>query len=75
MPGVFTGDPERDSEARHIRRLTYLEAIRQELRFMDATAISLCKENDLPIVVCHQDDIQEAAQGADVGTQVRNGTS
>ena len=37
---------------------------------MDTTAISLCMENDLPIVVCHQDDIQQAARGADVGTRV-----
>ena len=70
VPGVFTGDPEKDPEARPIRRLTHLEAIRQELRFMDTTAISLCMENDLPIVVCHQDDIQQAARGDDVGTRV-----
>ena len=74
VPGVFTSDPERDPDARPIRRLTYLEAIGQELRFMDTTAISLCKENDLPIVVCHQDDIQAAARGADVGTRVDSGT-
>ena len=70
VDGVFTGDPERDPAARPIRRLTYLQAIRQELRFMDTTAISLCMENDLPIVVCHQDDIREAARGGDVGARV-----
>ena len=70
--GVFTSDPERHPDARPIRRLTYLEAIRQELRFMDTTAISLCMENDLPIVVCHQDDLREAARGAAVGTRVEN---
>ena len=74
VDGVFTGDPERDPEATPIRQLTYLEAIRQELRFMDTTAISLCMENDLPIVVCHQDDILEAARGADAGTRVEKGT-
>lgn len=68
--GVFTGDPEQDPEAKPIRRLTWLEAISQELRFMDTTAISLCMENELPIVVCHQDDLREAASGADVGTRV-----
>lgn len=68
--GVFTSDPERDRTARPIRRLTYLEAIRQELRFMDTTAISLCMENGLPIVVCHQDDLREAARGKEVGTRV-----
>ncbi len=68
--GVFTSDPERDPEARPIARLTYLEAIRQELRFMDTTAVSLSKENDLPIVVCHQDDLRAAARGEAVGTRV-----
>lgn len=68
--GVFTGDPERDPQAKPIRRLTWLEAISQELRFMDTTAISLCMENELPIVVCHQDDLRRAASGADVGTRV-----
>lgn len=68
--GVFTGDPERDPEAKPIRRLTWMEAISQKLRFMDTTAISLCMENSLPIVVCHQDDLRRAASGADVGTRV-----
>ena len=70
VPGVFTGDPEQDPEARPIRRLSYLEAIRQELRFMDTTAISLCMENDLPIIVCHLDDLRRAAHGDGVGTRV-----
>lgn len=70
VSGVFTADPENDPHARPIRRLTYLEAIRQELRFMDTTAISLCMENELPIVVCHQDDLVRAAAGDRVGTRV-----
>lgn len=70
VPGVFTGDPERDPQAKPIRRLTWLEAISQELKFMDTTAISLCMENELPIVVCHLDDLRAAASGADVGTRV-----
>ena len=70
VSGVFTGDPERDPDARPIHRLTHLEAIRQELRFMDTTAISLCMENDLPIIVCHQDDLVRAAAGETVGTRV-----
>ena len=70
VTGVFTSDPEKDPDARPIRRLSYLEAIGQELRFMDTTAISLCKDNDLPIVVCHQDEIRRAARGDEVGTRV-----
>ncbi len=70
--GVFTSDPEQDEDARQIRRIHYLEAIRQKLRFMDTTAISLCMENRVPIVVCHQDDLERAARGEDVGTRVGN---
>ncbi len=70
VSGVYTGDPEQDPDARKIPRLTWREAIRRELRFMDHTAISLCKENQLPIVVCHQDDLVAAARGEDVGTLV-----
>ncbi len=70
VSGVYTGDPENDPDARPIRRLTHLEAIRQELRFMEPTAISLCMENNLPIIVCHQRDLVRAATGEDVGTRV-----
>ncbi len=70
VPGVFTGDPEQDPEARHLPRLSWGEAIRRELRFMDQTAIALCRDNRLPIVVCHQRDLLSAARGEDVGTLV-----
>ncbi len=68
--GVFTSDPEKDEDARPIRRISYLDAIGQKLRFMDLTAISLCMETGVPIVVCHQDDIERAALGEEVGTRV-----
>ncbi len=68
--GVFTSDPEKDEGARQIRRISYLDAIRKKLRFMDTTAISLCMETRVPIVVCHQDDLERAARGEDVGTRV-----
>ncbi len=70
--GVFTSDPEKDDDARQIRQISHLEAIRQKLRFMDTTAISLCMENDMPIVICHQDDLERAAAGEEVGTRVGN---
>lgn len=70
VAGVFTGDPETDPEARPIPRLSWMEAIRRELRFMDHTAISLSKDNGLPIVVCHQNDLAAAARGERVGTLV-----
>jgi len=71
VPGVFTADPETDPQALRIPRLTWLEAIQRRLRFMDTTALSLCMENQVPILVCHQDDLRRAAAGeAGLGTWV-----
>lgn len=49
--GVYTDDPKSVPTARRYRRLSYRDALRDRLRVMDATAFSLCMENDLPIVV------------------------
>jgi uridylate kinase len=51
VDGIYTADPQRDSGAERLRRVTYLEALSRRLQVMDTTAISLCMENSLPIVV------------------------
>jgi uridylate kinase len=51
VSGVFTADPEKDPEAEFIPRLSFQDVIARELRVMDAAAVSLCKENGLPIIV------------------------
>lgn len=51
VDGIYTADPEADPEAEFIERISYIDVLRRDLRVMDATAISMCKENDLPIVV------------------------
>ena len=69
--GVYSADPEKDPRAVRFSRLSYLEVLRRELRVMDATAISLCKDNRLPIVVFslqEHGNIRRAVAGEDIGT-------
>ncbi len=51
VDGVYTADPKRDPGARRYDRLSYLEVLSQDLKVMDASAISLMRENGIPIVV------------------------
>lgn len=51
VDGVYTADPKVDPEANHIPHLNYLSVLSNELRVMDSTAISLMKDNNIPIVV------------------------
>ena len=51
VDGIYTADPKRDARAERLVRVTYLEALSRRLEVMDTTAISLCMENSLPIVV------------------------
>lgn len=53
VDGVYTKDPERFSDAVKIPELCYDEALKDEIRVMDDTAIALAKENKIPIVVCN----------------------
>jgi len=69
--GVYSADPETDPKAVRYSRLSYLEVLRRELRVMDSTAISLCKDNHLPIVVFslqEHGNIRRAVAGEDIGT-------
>jgi uridylate kinase len=68
--GVYDGDPNEDPDAVFLPELTHLEAIERGLRVMDATALSLCMENALPIHVFELADgnILRVANGEQVGT-------
>lgn len=73
VDGVFTADPLVDKLAKKFETIKYLDVIKKGLRVMDATAISLCKENDLPIVVFNlkkRGNIKRAVFGHKVGTKV-----
>src|SRR5208283_203470 len=49
--GVFSADPIKDKTATKFKQLTYIDVLRNDLKVMDATAISLCMDNNLPIIV------------------------
>ena len=70
--GVFDGDPREDPNAEFLPELTHLEAIERGLKVMDATALSLCMENDLPIHVFELTDgnIRRTIAGERVGTLI-----
>ncbi len=51
VDGVYNADPKKDSTARRYKSLTYMDVLKQNLNVMDSTAISLCMDNKLPIVV------------------------
>jgi uridylate kinase len=51
VDGVYTADPKKDPTAKRYERLSYMDVLSQDLRVMDASAISLMRDNDIPIVV------------------------
>ncbi|MEK6776231.1 MAG: UMP kinase [bacterium] len=76
VDGVYTSDPMIDKDAKLISELTYIEVLQKKLKVMDSTAISLCMDNSLPIIVFNmtqQGNIRKAVQGERIGTIVRGG--
>ena len=51
VDGIYSADPRLDPDAKFIEKISYMDILKRDLRVMDATAVSMCKENDLPIVV------------------------
>jgi uridylate kinase len=73
VDGVYTADPMADHSAEKFESISYLDVLQKGLRVMDATAISLCKDNALPIVVFNlseRGNIRNAVLGRKVGTKV-----
>jgi len=73
VQGVYTADPHKDPEARFLPTVTFQEVMARELGVMDAAAVSLCKENGLPIIVLNLEDrgaVAAAIRGEQVGTLV-----
>jgi uridylate kinase len=73
VDGVYDADPKQHPDATRYDRLSYDEAIRKNLRVMDQTALALCRENHLPIIVfdCQvPGNIQRVASGERIGTIV-----
>jgi uridylate kinase len=73
VDGVYDQDPNKHPEAKRFHRLTYLDVLQRNLKVMDSTAISLCRDNKLPIVVFDlrtRGNIRRVVQGESIGTLV-----
>ena len=73
VDGVYDSDPFKNPDAVRFETLTYMETINRRLQVMDSTAISLCMDNDLPILVLNlwdKDALRKAVYGEKVGTLV-----
>lgn len=73
VDGVYAEDPMTHPDAKRFERLTYLEALNLQVRVMDSTAITLCMDNDLPIVVlnlANTEGLRRAVLGERVGTLI-----
>jgi uridylate kinase len=76
VDGIYSADPKKDPKAKRFDRLTYLQAINLRLEVMDSTALSLCLENKLPIVVFNfmaKRSIERTVLGESIGTIVTGG--
>jgi uridylate kinase len=74
VDGVYDKDPEIYSDAKRIYSIKYIEVLDKNLRVMDSTAISMCMENNMPIVVFNikrYGDLKRIVIGEDVGTIVK----
>ena len=75
IDGVYTADPKIDKSAKKLDHVSYQEILEKDLKVMDSTAISLCKDNNIPLVVFAMSDpenIIRAVKGENIGTIVDN---
>jgi uridylate kinase len=76
VDGIYDSDPEKNSSAFKFEKISYLDILKKNLRVMDLTAVSLCQENNLPLVVFNMnapDNLLKLVMGEKVGTVVHNG--
>ena len=76
VDGIYDKDPVKNKDASKFSELTYMEILKKGLKIMDATSISLCMEENIPIVVFdlfEKDNIERIIRGEKVGTIVRSG--
>ncbi|HTL47645.1 MAG TPA: UMP kinase [Verrucomicrobiae bacterium] len=75
VDGIYTSDPVKDKKAKKFEELPYIEVLKKRLKVMDATAVSLCMENDLPIIVfdlTRRGNIRRVIAGERIGTLVHS---
>ncbi len=73
VDGVYTADPVKDPKAKRFKKITYIDVLKKRLHVMDSTAISLCMDNALPIVVFNvrkKGNLRKVIEGKSIGTLV-----
>ena len=73
VDGIYDCDPQKNSRARRFARISYLEALKKQLKVMDSTAFSLCMDNQMPIIVFDlfkPHNLRRVVMGEKVGTLV-----
>jgi uridylate kinase len=74
VDGVYSADPRTDPTATKYDEITYIEVVTKDLKVMDATAITFCRENNMPIVVFDMSEpgrLQAILRGERVGTIIQ----
>jgi uridylate kinase len=78
VDGIYDKDPMKSKDAKMFDELTYIEVLQRNIKVMDSTAISLCMDNNLPIITFNLNkpgNIKRVVMGEKVGTIVRGGTN
>jgi uridylate kinase len=73
VEGVFTSDPEKDPDARKFDNISFEEVIDRRLKVMDSTAFTMCRENDMPIIVFNMNkpgNLMKVVRGSGLGTVI-----
>ncbi len=75
VDAIYDDDPEKNPNAKRFKEISYIDALNLRLRVMDSTAVSLCMDNNMPIVVLNlwlDDNVKRLVLGEAVGTTIRN---
>ena len=73
VDGIYDSDPKKNTDAKRFSEITYIDALRQQLKVMDSTAFSLCMDNQMPIIVFdlfRPHNLKRVVLGEKVGTLV-----
>ena len=75
VDGVYTADPEKDSKAKKFNKITFEEAIALRLKIMDSTAFTMCRENNIQVIVFDMNkpgNLMKVISGSETGTLICN---
>jgi uridylate kinase len=75
VDGVYTTDPEKDPDARKFDNISFEEVIERRLKVMDMTAFTMCRENNMPVLVFNMNkpgNLMQAVKGSEIGTLICN---